>query len=98
MRIALHWGTNVYVGQLTAGRYLDIAAVGDKVDEATRLHEVAGPHKTIASKQLLEQLSAQDAARLALDIDRMTYTFVTDLPAAPEDSIPEAVRVPVARL
>lgn len=97
MSIALHWGTHVYVGQLAAGPP-NVAALGDDVNEAARLHEIAGANEMIASKQILEQLSDDDAARLGLDIDRMTYTFVPDLPAAPKRSIRENLRVPVAHL
>jgi class 3 adenylate cyclase len=83
MRIGLHWGDGLYMGQLVPGGRLDITALGDEVNEAARIEEVADAHETLASKQLLERLTPDDAAVLGLGQPTM-YRLVSEL--APEDS------------
>ena len=85
MKVGLHWGGALYMGQLVPGGRLDITALGDEVNEAARIQETAAPHQTLASKQLLERLDAVDAAGLGIDPGTMTYELLADLaPDAPK--------------
>ena len=84
MKIGLHWGGSLYMGQLVPGGRLDVSALGDEVNEAARIQETAGPGETLASKQLVEQLTADDAASLGVDVEKLSY-----LPLAEMDGVPE---------
>jgi class 3 adenylate cyclase len=79
MKVGLHWGANLYMGQLVPGGRLDVTALGDEVNEAARIQEAAAPHQTLASKQLIERLSAHDGSRLGLDPHRLSYTVLSEL-------------------
>jgi len=84
LRIGLHWAGGLYLGQLVPGGRLEVTALGDEVNEAARLQELAAGHQTLATKQLVEQLAEQDAVALGLDPRAVTYALVEEL--APADS------------
>ncbi len=84
VRFGLHWGSTLYVGNiLTAGRS-EVTALGDEVNEAARIEACASGGRTLASKELLERLGADDASALGLNPARLTYTVLADLPTATE--------------
>jgi class 3 adenylate cyclase len=95
MKVGLHWGGNLYMGQLVPGGRLDVTALGDEVNEAARIQECAEPHQTLASKQLLERLSSEDAAALGVDLEKLLYRPVSKLPSAPDKAIEDAGALPV---
>ena len=84
MKVGLHWGGRLYMGQLVPGGRLDVTALGDEVNEAARIEQAAGADETLASKQLLERLSPTDAADLGLAQQNMMYRLLHEL--APDDS------------
>lgn len=43
MRVGIHWGAQLYIGQLVPGGRLDVAALGDDVNEGARIQEAAPP-------------------------------------------------------
>jgi class 3 adenylate cyclase len=98
MRIGIHWGSSLYIGQLVPGGRLDVTALGDPVNECVRIQECADPHQTLASKALIEQLSANDAAALGVDPEKMRYLPLSDLPNATEKAIAAAGTMPVGTL
>ena len=83
MKVGVHWGSALYMGQLVPGGRLDVTALGDEVNEAARIEEAADAHETLASKQLLERLSPAHVAELGLP-GRVFYRLLHEL--APEDS------------
>ena len=95
MRVGVHWGSSLYMGQLVPGGRLDVTALGDAVNECARIQEVAKPHQTLASKELIERLSNDDAATLGLDPEKFRYTTVADLTTATEKAIAGAGSIPV---
>jgi class 3 adenylate cyclase len=95
MKVGLHWGGALYMGQLVPGGRLDVTALGDEVNEASRVQETAGPGETLVSKQLLEQLMPQDAAGLGLDLEKVSYTPLSDVPTVTEKAIKDAGTIPV---
>jgi class 3 adenylate cyclase len=95
MKVGMHWGASVYMGQLVPGGRLDVTALGDEVNEAARIQECAGPHESLASKQLVERLSAQDAASLGLDLEKLTYQLVGDRDGVTDKARTDAGMVPV---
>lgn len=83
MKVGVHWGAGLYMGQLVPGGRLDVTALGDEVNEAARIQEAAAPHQTLASKQLVERLVPHDAAALGIDPARLTYASLAEI--APHD-------------
>src|SRR2546421_682360 len=98
MKVGLHWGGSLYMGQLVPGGRLDVTALGDAVNEAARVQECVERHQTLASKQLLERLSAPDAAALGLDLEKLLYRTVSKLPSASKKAVEDAGTLPVTPL
>lgn len=96
MRVGIHWGSSLYIGQLVPGGRLDITALGDAVNECARIQECAEPHETLTSKQLIEHLSAEDAACLGIDPDKIRYRPLGEVEEASEKAIAVAGTIPVA--
>lgn len=98
MRFGLHWGATVQVGRfVTAGR-LEATAIGDEVNEAARIEACATGGRALASKGLIERLSAADAQRLGLDTATLRYAMLGDLPTATEKARRDAPAVAVCKL
>lgn len=98
MKVGLHWGASLYMGQLVPGGRLDVTALGDEVNEAARIQECAEPHQTLASKQMLEQLSSNDAAALGLDLEKLRYRTLADITSASDKAIKDAGGVSITPL
>jgi class 3 adenylate cyclase len=98
LRFGLHWGANLYVGNIaTAGRS-EVTALGDEVNEAARIEACASGGRALASKDLIERLDPEDAATLDLDPDRVTYTSLGDLETATEKARRDAPTIPVCEV
>jgi class 3 adenylate cyclase len=95
MKVGLHWGGSLYMGQLVPGGRLDVTALGDEVNEAARIQECADPHETLASKHLLETLVSDDAASLGIDVEKLKYRTLAELPSATQKAIENAGALPV---
>jgi class 3 adenylate cyclase len=96
MRVGIHWGSSLYIGQLVPGSRLDITALGDTVNECARIQECANPDQTLASKELIEHLSPDDAAGLGIDADKIRYRPLAELEDASEKAVAVAGAIPVA--
>lgn len=90
MKVGLHWGGSLYMGQLVPGGRLDVTALGDEVNEAARIQETAGAGETLASKQLVEQLSPDDAASLGVDVEKLSYRPLAEVDGAQEKAVRDA--------
>lgn len=84
MKVGVHWGGTLYMGQLVPGGRLDVTALGDEVNEAARVQESSEAGKTLATKQLLERLDPQEAARLGIELEATRFSVLAELPAASE--------------
>lgn len=82
LRFGLHWGANLYVGQIMTPGRTEITALGDQVNEAARIEACAAGGRALASKDLIERLEPDDAAALDLDPTHVTYTALADLSTA----------------
>lgn len=98
MRIGVHWGASLYMGQLVPGGRLDVTALGDEVNECARIQESATKDETLASKQVMEQLNGDAAARLGVDLEKLSYELVSELETATDKGTRDAGTVPVTRL
>ena len=96
MRVGVHWGSSLYIGQLVPGGRLDITALGDTVNECARIQECADPHETLASKELIEQLLPDDGAELGIDPDKIRYQPVAEFERASDKAVAVAGAIPVA--
>lgn len=95
MRFGLHWGSTLYVGNITTAGRGEVTALGDEVNEAARIEACASGGRALASKNLIERLDPGDAAALGLDPDRITYTPLTDLDTATEKARRDAPAIAV---
>jgi class 3 adenylate cyclase len=96
MKVGVHWGGNLYMGQLVPGGRLDVTALGDEVNQSARVQESAGPGETLATKELLERLSDDDAASLGFDLEKLRFVTVAELDSAPEKAKTDAGSIAVA--
>jgi class 3 adenylate cyclase len=95
VRFGLHWGANLYVGQIATGGRTEVTALGDQVNETARIEACATGGRTLASKDLVERLTGDDAAALGIDPDRVTYTTLAELPTATEKARRDAPAIAV---
>jgi class 3 adenylate cyclase len=98
MRFGLHWGSTLYVGQITTSGRSEVTALGDEVNDGARIEACATGGRTLASKELLERLEPEDAAALGVDPDRLTYTRLADLPTATEKARRDAPAIAVCEV
>jgi class 3 adenylate cyclase len=97
-RFGLHWGARLYVGQIqTAGRS-EVTALGDEVNDAARIEACASGARTLASKDLLECLTDDDAEALGIDIHQTKYSLLADLPTATDKARRDAPAIAVCEL
>jgi class 3 adenylate cyclase len=94
----VHWGGQLFMGQLVTGGRLEVTALGDTVNEAARIQESARDGQVLASKSLLEHLSEDDAAALGIDPDAVIYRTIEELPTAGSKARRDAGTVPVTVL
>jgi class 3 adenylate cyclase len=98
MRFGMHWGSTLYVGQITTSGRTEVTALGDEVNECARIEACASGGRTLASKELLERLDPEDAAMLDLDTGRITYAPLADLPTATEKARRDAPAIAVCEV
>ena len=94
----LHWGSMLYVGQIATSGRTEVTALGDEVNESARIEACATGGRALASKALVERLSADDAAALGLVPDRVTYTPLAELPTATEKARRDAPAIAVCEV
>jgi class 3 adenylate cyclase len=85
-----HWGGALYLGQIVTGGRLEITALGDEVNECARMEQAARDGAILASKALIERLSAEDAAAVGIDPEHVLYQSLAELPGADEKTIRDA--------
>lgn len=98
LRMAIHWGSNLYMGQVVPGGRLDVSALGDEVNECARIQESAPGGEILVSKALIELLSPEDAKRVDVDVEGRVYRPLKELPTATEKGIRDAGGLAVAPL
>jgi class 3 adenylate cyclase len=98
VNVGLHWGATLYIGQLVTGGRLEVTALGDEVNECARIQEAAQDGQVLASKDLIEHLSADDAVGLGLDPGVMRYLMIAEVPGAPEKAVQDAGSLAVTTL
>lgn len=79
VNVGLHWGATLTVGQVSSLGRLEVTALGDEMNEAARIEAVASSGQILASKNLLERLTGEDADSVGLDPERIQYASVSSL-------------------
>lgn len=98
LRFGLHWGSTVHVGSIITGARAEVTALGDEVNEAARIEACASGSRALASKDLVERLSPDDATALGIEPGRLVYTTLTDLPTATEKARRDAPAIAVTEI
>jgi class 3 adenylate cyclase len=96
LKVAVHWGPSLYVGQVASQGRLEITALGDEMNEGARIEQSAEGGQVLGSKPLLEQLEDDDASVLALDPARVAYWALADLEGLSEKAKRDAGSIAVA--
>ncbi len=81
VNVGLHWGATLTVGQVSSLGRLEVTALGDEMNEAARIEAVASGGQILASKNLVERLTPEDAEKLDLDPAHMQYASISSLSA-----------------
>ena len=98
LRFGLHWGSTLYVGRiLTIGRS-EVTALGDEVNETARIEACATGGRSLASKSLVERLSASDAESLGISPSRTIYTPLAELATATDKARRDAGAIAVCEV
>ena len=98
LKVAVHWGPRLYVGQVASQGRLEITALGDEMNEAARIEEAAEGDQVLASKPLIERLEDDDASTLSLDPARVSYRALADIEGVSEKAKRDAGSIAVADL
>jgi class 3 adenylate cyclase len=98
LRFGLHWGSNLYVGQIATSGRTEVTALGDQVNETARIEACASGGRALASKDLIERLDRGDAVALDVDPDQVTYTALADLSTATEKARRDAPAIAVCEV
>ena len=98
INVGVHWGGNLYMGQLVTGGRLEVTALGDRVNECARLQQTARDGRILASKTLVEHLSGGDAAALGIDPDTLLYRTLSEFSGADAKTLREAGSLPATVL
>jgi class 3 adenylate cyclase len=96
MRFGLHWGSKLFVGQVTTSARAEVNALGDEVNETARIEAYPTCGLVLASKDLLERLEDDDATALNLGPARLSDTALADLPGATEKARRDAPSIAVS--
>jgi len=98
LNVGLHWGPNLYIGQVVTGGRLEVTALGDEVNECARVQQVAAGGQILATKTLLERLTEADASAVHLDRRRIVYTALAELAGANPKALRDAATLAVTQL
>jgi class 3 adenylate cyclase len=96
VKVAVHWGPSLYVGQVASQGRLEITALGDEMNEAARIEQSAEGGQVLASKPVLERLDEEDASALRLDPARVAYRALADIEGVTEKAKRDAGSIAVA--
>lgn len=98
MRFGLHWGTTLYMGDITTTARSEVTALGDEVNETARIEACATGGRILASKALIERLDDDTADALGIALDNVSYTQLAELPTATDKARRDAPTIAVCEL
>jgi class 3 adenylate cyclase len=98
LRFGLHWGGTLFIGQITTRGRSEVTALGDEVNATARIEACATGGRTLASKDLIERLSRDDATAVGIDRSKSTYIPLGELPTATEKARRDAPAIAVSEV
>jgi class 3 adenylate cyclase len=98
MRFGLHWGSTIYVGNISTAARGEVTALGDEVNEAARIEACATGGRMLASKSLIERLMDEDAAQLGVTHEDLAYVQLSDLATATDKARRDAPAIAVCEI
>lgn len=96
LKVGLHWGPGLYIGQVARQGRLEITALGDEMNEAARIEQSAKGDEVLASKALVERLDEADASALGVDPSQIAYRALREQEGATDKAVRDAGWIPVA--
>lgn len=98
VNLGVHWGPNLYIGQIVTGSRLEVTALGDEVNECARVEQVASGGQLLATKTLVERLTPTDAAALDIKQQQLTYAALGDIAGENVKALRDAATLAVTEL
>ncbi len=98
VRFGLHWGDDVFIGQISTSARSEVTALGAAVNTAARLEASAVGGRLLVSKALLDRLGPEDAIALGIERDHLVYSRLGDLDTATPKARRDAHDVAVCEL
>jgi class 3 adenylate cyclase len=98
LRFGLHWGGTLFIGQITTRGRSEVTALGDEVNATARIEACATGGRTLASKDLIERLSRDDATAVGIDRSKSAYIPLGELPTATEKARRDAPAIAVSEV
>lgn len=98
VNVGIHWGATLMVGQVATRGRLEVTALGDQMNESARIEAAARDGAILASKDLVERLSPDDAAASGLDPDTLVYTPLGELNGVSDKAVRDAGAIPVTAI
>lgn len=98
LKIGVHWGATLMVGQVATNGRLEVTALGDQMNQCARIEAAAKGGEILASKDLVERLDPDDALATGVDPDGVTYTPLGELDGASDKAIRDAGAIPVTSI
>ena len=98
MRFGLHWGDEVFFGQISTIARSEVTALGEDVNATARIEASAIGGRTLVSAQLLDRLDRDDAAALGIDPTGLAYTALGELETATRKARRDAASIAVCEL
>jgi class 3 adenylate cyclase len=89
LNVGVHWGSTLYMGQITSGR-LEVTALGDEVNACARVQETANGGSVLATKDLLERLDEAGARKLGLDPSALSYVALGEVEGVSAKAVRDA--------
>jgi class 3 adenylate cyclase len=98
VNVGVHWGATLVIGQVVTGGRLEVTALGDEVNQAARVQEVARGGTTLATKDVIERLPPDAAGDLGIDPDSIGYRVLAEVEHAGEKARRDAGGLAVCEL
>lgn len=98
VNVGVHWGATPVIGQVVTGGRLEVTALGDEVNAAARVQEVARGGAILATKDVIERLDAAAAADFGIAPDDGEYDILAELEHASEKARRDAGGLALRRI
>lgn len=98
VRFGLHWGDDVFIGQISTIARSEVTALGEDVNVTARIEASATGGRILASEALVGRLDPDDSRAIGVDRDQLRFTRLGDLDTATAKARRDAPAVSVCEL